>query len=136
MPRRKNSGSFKPGIAPNPATVWKPGQSGNPAGASKLRLQFNAGLTEALLARGSVDKLADILWAAANKGEAWAIQYLCNRIAPQEQSLRLIHEKGNDQDVDYSKLTNDQIRQIRAILEPAPGNAPRLDDGTGPEVLP
>ncbi len=28
--------------------------------------------------------------------------------------------------------TNDQIRQIRAILEPAPGNAPRLDDGTGP----
>ena len=36
--------------------------------------------------------------------EPWAIQNLCQRFAPQIQSLRLTHEVNQDE-LDYSKLT-------------------------------
>ena len=43
---------------------------------------------------------------------------LCRRFAPESPSLRLVHEVDNDE-IDYSKLTDEQIRQLEAILGPA-----------------
>jgi hypothetical protein len=63
---------FKPG---NPFR-WPPGQSGNPAGVARTRVQFEDAFYRALLQRGSAEQVASLLWDSALKGEPWAIQLL------------------------------------------------------------
>lgn len=105
---------FKPG---NPHR-WLPGVSGNPAGIPQTRVNFERAFNAALLSQGSPEEAAQLLWEAARNGEAWAIQNLCQRFAPQTHSLRLVHEVNND-GIDYSKLTDEQLQQIDTILEQA-----------------
>jgi hypothetical protein len=126
----KRDTRFKPGITGNEVAKWKPGQSGNPAGKSKQRTQFEEAFNEALITHGSAEEAAQLLWQAARSKEAWAIQELCRRFAPQTQSLHLIHEVDNDK-FDYSKLTDDQIQQLDAILEQAGAQPLPLADGEG-----
>jgi len=114
----KRNTKFKPGVSGNEAAKWKQGQSGNPGGTSKLRRQFEEGFTNALITLGSPEEAAQLLWQAARKGEAWAIQELCRRFAPEAHSLRLIHEV-NDDAFDYSKLSNEQIQQFEILLTAA-----------------
>ena len=114
----KRSTRFKPGVSGNQAAKWKPGQSGNPAGKSKLRLQFEDTFNEALITQGGPEEAAQLLWAAARAKEPWAIQELCRRFAPESPSLHLVHEVHPDE-VDYTQLTDEQIHQLEAILEPA-----------------
>ena len=109
---------FKSGVSGNPAYKWKPGQSGNPAGKSKQRLRFEESFNEALITQGGPEEAAQLLWASARAKEPWAIQELCRRFAPESPSLRLVHEVDSD-DVDYSKFTDDQIRQLEAIVASA-----------------
>jgi hypothetical protein len=109
---------FKPGVSGNQTAKWKPGQSGNPGGTSKRRVQFEESFNEALLTEGGPHEAAKLLWEAARAKEPWAIQELCRRFAPQTQSLQLIHEVHEDQ-YDYSKLTDEQLHQLDAILENA-----------------
>jgi hypothetical protein len=45
----KQDTRFKPGVSGNNTANWKPGQSGNPAGKSKRRMQFEEALNEAQL---------------------------------------------------------------------------------------
>ena len=97
---------------------WKPGQSGNPAGKSKRRALFEDAFNEALITQGSPAEAAQLLWEAARAKEPWAIQELCRRFAPQTQSLHLIHEKDDDK-FDYSRLTDEQLQQLDALLEQA-----------------
>ena len=111
----KRTTRFTPGVSGNEVSKWKPGQSGNPAGKSKLRLQFEDNFNQALITQGSPEEAAQLLWEAARKREAWAIQELCRRFAPEAQSLRLVHEVDPNA-IDYTKLTDDQIRQLEAIL--------------------
>jgi hypothetical protein len=114
---------FKPGVSGNEAAKWKPGQSGNPAGKSKRRMQFEEAFNEALLSEGGPEEAARLLWEAARAKEPWAIQELCRRFAPQAQSLHLIHEVENEA-IDFTKLTDDQLRQLDAILEQAGAQPP------------
>src|SRR5262245_25955417 len=114
----KRETRFKPGISGNETAKWKPGQSGNPAGKSKQRMQFEDAFNEALLSQGGPEEAAQLLWEAARGKEPWAIQELCRRFGPQTQSLHLIHEVENDK-LDYTKLTDDQLRQLDAVLEEA-----------------
>jgi hypothetical protein len=107
---------FKLGVSANEAAKWKPGQSGNPAGTSKRRVQFEEAFNEALITEGSPEEAAKLLWEAARGKEPWAIQELCRRFAPQTQSLQLLHEVHEDQ-YDYSKLTDEQLQQLDAILQ-------------------
>src|SRR2546422_16239 len=117
---------FKPGQSGNSEAMFKPGNphrwvagvSGNPAGKSRRRARFEEAFNEALITEGSPEEAAKLLWEAARAKEPWAIQSLCQRFAPQTQSLRLIHE-GNDDGIDYSKLTDEQIDQLEAIMEQA-----------------
>ena len=127
----KTSTQFKPGVSGNEASKWRPGQSGNPAGKSKRRLQFEEAFNEALVTEGSAEEAAQLLWHAARGGEPWAIQELCRRFAPQTQSLRMIHEV-EDARIDYTKLTDEQLRQLDAILEQASGQPPSTESGEGP----
>src|SRR5712692_9668413 len=112
---KKQDTRFKLGVSGNEAAKWKPGQSGNPAGKSKRRVQFEEAFNEALITEGGPEEAAKLLWEAARKGEAWAIQNLCQRFAPQTQSLHLVHEVNNEA-IDHSKLTDEQLDQLDAIL--------------------
>ena len=109
---------FKPGRSGNEAAKWRPGQSGNPAGKSKRRALFEDVFNEALITKGSPEEAAQLLWEAARGKEPWAIQELCRRFAPLTQSFQLLHEVHDDK-YDYSKLTDEQLRQLDAILDTA-----------------
>ena len=127
----KRDTRFKPGVSGNEVAKWKPGQSGNPAGKSMRRAQFEEAFNEALITEGSPEESARLLWEAARGKEPWAIQELCRRFAPQTQSLQLIHEVEHGR-FDYSKLSDEQIRQLEGILEQADIQPVSLDDGEGP----
>jgi len=111
----KKDTRFKPGISGNQTTQWKPGQSGNPVGISKLRVDFERVFTEALVSQGTPDEAAQLLWAAARKGEPWAIRALCERFAPETHSLQILQEQ-NDEQLDYSKLSDEELNQLDALL--------------------
>src|SRR5262249_56447353 len=115
---------FQPG---NPHR-WNAGQSGNPAGKSKLRATFEQSFNEALITQGSPEEASQMLWEAARRGEPWAIQELCRRFAPPTQSLHIFEEVPNEK-VDYTKLSDEQLRQLDAILQQA-GSQP-LPPGGG-----
>jgi len=121
---------FKPGVSGNETAKWKAGQSGNAAGKSKRRAQFEEMFNEALITEGGPEEAAKLLWEAARSKEPWAIQELCRRFAPQTQSLRFIQEV-EDGELDYSKLTDEQIQQLETILEQAGAQSLSADDGKG-----
>lgn len=120
---------FKPG---NPHR-WQPGQSGNPAGKSQMRVRFEEAFNEALITQGGPEEAAKLLWEAARNKEPWAIQELCRRFAPETQSLRMVHEVNND-GIDYSKLPDEQLEQLDAILEQAGVKPPGGEGGNGPSA--
>jgi hypothetical protein len=130
---------FKPGQSGNPETMfqpgnrnrWIPGVSGNRTGKSRHRACFEEAFNEALITEGNPEEAAKLLWEAARAKEPWAIQSLCQRFAPQEQSLRLVQEGDNDA-IDYSKLTDKQIEQLDAIFEQAGIQPLALEGGEGP----
>src|SRR5262245_56022423 len=134
-----NETRFKPGKSGNPATTfkpgnshrWLPGVSGNSAGKSKGRTRFEEAFNEALITQGGPEEAAKLLWEAARAREPWAIQNIIQRFAPQVQSLRLIHE-GDDDGIDYSRLSDEQIEQLEAILEQATVQPPAVEGGEGP----
>ena len=125
---RKQDTRFKIGASGSEAAKWKPGQSGNPAGTSKRRVQFEEAFNEALLTEGGPEEAAKLLWEAARGKEAWAIPELCRRFAPQMQSLQVLHEVHDDK-FDYSKLTDEQLQQLDAILEKAGAQPLSLECG-------
>jgi hypothetical protein len=129
----KRDTRFKPGVSGNEVAKWKTGQSGNPAGKSKGRAQFEEAFNEALITEGSAEEAAQLLWEAARGKEPWAIQELCRRFAPQTQSLQLIHEVEHG--FDYSKLTDEQIQGILAIIEQVAAQPVSLEGGEGAAPL-
>ena len=120
---------FQPGKSGNPGTSFKPGNpqrwlssvSGNPSGKSKHRAHFEEAFNEALITEGSPEEAAKLLWGAARAKEPWAIQSICQRFAPQQRSLRLVHEVNND-GIDYSKLTDQQLELLDAISQERAGS--------------
>jgi len=127
---QKRNTRFKPGVSGNETAKWKPGQSGNPAGKSKRRAEFEESFNQALITQGSPEEAAQLLWRAARAREPWAIQELCRRFAPPTQSLHMIHEVQDEQ-IDYSKYTTEQLRQLDAILQQAASQPLPRDEGTG-----
>jgi len=133
----KNKG-FKPGRSGSPKTRfqpgnphrWEPGVSGNPVGKSRHRAQFEESFNEALITEVGPEEAAKLLWEAARAKEPWAIQSLCQRFAPQTQNLHLVHERSED-GIDYSKLTDQQIEQLEAILDQTAPESPPADCGEG-----
>ena len=127
--QRDAAGKFLPNHSVGLNTRWKD-ESGNPAGLPAARRAFENAFYSALLGEGSAEEAAKLLWAAARKGEPWAIQTLLQRLAPQNQSLKLVHERGTDDEFDFRKLTDEQIRQLEAILDN--GQSLAIESGEGP----
>ena len=138
-----NDTQFKPRQSGNPATKFKPGNphrwqggaSGNPTGKSRYRAQFEALFNEALVSQGSPEEAAALLWAAARAKEAWAIQNICARFAPQTQNLHLSQEVNNDQ-LDYSKLSDEQLEQLEKLLEQTGDQPDAVDRRKGTAATP
>ena len=126
---------FKPGASGCPEKQfkkgnphrWPRGVSGNPTGLSKTRQEFERIFNQALIEDGSPEEAAQLLWAAARKGEPWAIQALCQRFAPETHSLRILQEE-NDEKIDYSKLTDEELEQLDALVQRASDRA-AIDQG-------
>ena len=84
--------AWKPGRSANPARQWQPGQSGNAAGKPMRRILFERALADALAGEdveAAAGELAEIAWKGARCGEAWAVQLLFARLAPQPMELRV-----------------------------------------------
>jgi hypothetical protein len=76
---------FQPGNKIGPR--FQSGQSGNPLGKSRARVAFEAKLANAIVTGGAPRELNDLVWAAARKGEAWALMYLLERFGPAKVDL-------------------------------------------------
>lgn len=134
----ENETKFKLGQSGNPETQfkagnphrWGPGVSGNPAGKSKYRSQFEELFNDALITQGSPEEAAQLLWEAARSKEPWAIQNICQRFAPQTQSLKLTHEVSDGQ-IDYSKFSDKQLEELDSLLRQAGDQPPALAGGEG-----
>jgi hypothetical protein len=138
-----NETKFRPGCSGNPTTRfkpgnahrWGPGVSGNAPGKSKYRTQFEDVFNEALITQGGPEEAAQLLWEAARAKEPWAIQNICQRFAPQTQSLKLTHEVTSD-GIDYGRLTDEQLDQLDSLLEQASDQSLTPEGGDGPPPVP
>jgi hypothetical protein len=139
LPGRNALGQWAKGTCGCPEKMLKPGhpyrylpgQSGNPLGRSKARTQFEAAFYEALLGQGGPDEAARLLWDCARAKEPWAVQLLLQRLAPQDSKVKLEVSRGQD-DLDYSRLSDEQLRQLDAILEQASVQSLPLASGEMP----
>lgn len=68
------------------------------------------------LIHGGPEEAFQLLWEAARRREAWAIQEVCRRFAPEIQSLRLLQE-ADDDEIDYTKFSDEEIDKLHAILQ-------------------
>ena len=123
---------MKPGKSLNPARQWQKGQSGNPAGMSKLRIQFQRMFADALLtdepAKASRE-LSAIVWEAARKHEAWAVTLLYSKIVPNDLNVKIRRDDDEPDQLDYSKLTDEEIEILERLLERATGAAAQIESG-------
>ncbi len=129
---RGEGGKFLPSHSVGVNSRWRAGTSGNPAGSPRARREFEHAFYAALIGEGSAEEAAKLLWAAARDKQPWAIQAILQRLAPQTQSLRLVHEKGDDYGIDYGRLSVEQLRQLESILETAGIEPPAAEGGALP----
>ena len=117
---QKGTSGCPPALQRKPGNPWRfqPGASGNPAGTSKRRAEFERAFYEALMGQGTPDEAAKLLWSAARSKEPWAVQLLLQRLAPQESKFKLEVSRGQDE-VDFSRLTDAELEAVERILERA-----------------
>ena len=127
---RDARGRLLPGHSVGANTRWR-NTSGNPAGSVRARREFENSFYEALISEGGAAEAVKLLWTAAREKQPWAIQTLLQRLAPQTQSLHLVHERGDDYGIDYGRLTDEQIQQLESILESAGIEPAGLEAGEG-----
>ena len=118
---------FKPGQSGNPQTKfkagnrfrWQPGQSGNPVGVARSRLKFEEGFYASLITQGAAEEAASLLWECARQREPWAVQALLQRLAPETKQIKLTHGVDDETNIDYTRLSNEELDQLERILEHA-----------------
>ena len=128
---------FKPRLSGNPETKfkpgnphrWQPGQSGNPSGTSRSRVQFEEAFYTALIDQGAPLEAASLLWECARAREPWAVQALLQRLAPQTQQIKLTHEVEDGNAIDYTRLADGEIEQLERLLERATTPVATLENG-------
>jgi hypothetical protein len=133
------SSKFQPGQSGNPQTTfkkgnrycWQSGQSGNPAGIARNRLQFEEKFYAALIEQGAADEAAFLLWDCAREREPWAVQALLQRLAPETKQIKLTHGENDDPQIDYTRLSDEDLRQLESLLERATVPTGTSEDGEG-----
>ncbi len=118
---------FKPGRSGNPKTMfksgnshrWQPGQSGNPSGIARKRWEFEEAFYAALLGQGTPEEAAALLFDCARAREPWAIQLLLQRLAPHTEYIQLTHGVDDAPQIDYTRLSEEELEQLEKLLERA-----------------
>jgi hypothetical protein len=131
---------FKPRQSGNPKTMfrpgnpsrWPPGHSGNPAGITRGRLQFEEAFYTALIEQGAPLEAASLLWQCARAREPWAAQALLQRLAPEIQRINLTHEAENERGIDYARLSDTEIEQLENLLSRATAPVDEIEGGESP----
>jgi hypothetical protein len=108
------SGNPKTPSKPGNRHRWRPGQSGNPAGIARSRLEFEEEFYGCLLEQGAADEAASRLWDSARKREPWADQALLQRLAPETKQIKLTQGVDDEPTVDYSRLSDKNSANSRA----------------------
>jgi hypothetical protein len=93
-----------------------PGVSGNPAGISKLRREFEAKFFEALTDPDLAEEALGALRGAIKKGESWALQTYFNRVLP-AQALDVRMEVSRRDEPDFSRLSDAELDQLEQIAQ-------------------
>lgn len=110
-------------------TPWRPGQSGNPGGRPK-RDAITVALFEQLQSqvadgdtRSIADSIAGTLITLALKGDVRAIREIADRTEGRPRQQLEIEAKVSaaNEHVDFSKITDEQLRQVQEILDIAYG---------------
>jgi hypothetical protein len=135
-----NNTKFRPGQSANPNTQfkpgnrhrWQPGQSGNPAGIARSRLQFEEKFYACLIEQGAAEEAASLLWDCARKREPWAVQALLQRLAPETKQIKLTHGVDDEPTVDYTRLSDEELGQLERLLERAKVPTGPSEDGKSP----
>jgi hypothetical protein len=125
---------FERGNTAGLATRFQKGVSGNLLGKSTLQHAFQLALADALAGENPEDQakeLATLVWAAARKGEAWAVQILFQRLAP--EPIRLEVSKRGDDEIDFSRLSDEQLNQLEGIFAQLGGSDRLLAGGARAE---
>jgi hypothetical protein len=125
---------WKGGKSGNPSGLWQKGQSGNPAGMSKLRIRFQTMFADALLTddpEKASRELSTIVWEAARKHEAWACTLLYSRILPTDFNVKISRADDEAEQLDYSRLTETEIKTLETLLERATGATAQIESGEG-----
>ena len=126
-PKQRNSrGQWVKGVCGCPEAKLKPGHphrfppgvSGNPSGVGHRRKEFEEAFYAALMGQGTPTEAAKLLWQCARSKEPWAVQLLLQRLAPQENKLKLEVSRGQDE-VDFTRLTDAELEAMERILERA-----------------
>jgi hypothetical protein len=114
-----------PAKRPAPRSAWKPGQSGNPKGASPKPLTLTNALREFVAGRSGRKKrltvLLEKLWTLVEAGDLAAIKYVFDRVdgmptqrhevsmdEVRESARRIARELGLDED--------EAVREAEAIV--------------------
>lgn len=122
-----NDTKFKLGQSGNPKTRfqpgnryrWQPGQSGNPSGIARSRLQFEEAFYASLIELGTAEEGAALLWECARQREPWALQALLQRLAPETKQIKLTQGGDDETAIDYSRLSDAEIDELEKLLERA-----------------
>ena len=117
--KRGQSGNPRTRFKPGNQHRWQPGQSGNPAGIARTRLQFEERFYAALLETGSAQEVASLLWESVRKREPWAIQAVLQRLAPESKQIKVTHGLQNGTSIDYTRFSNEELEEIQRLLERA-----------------
>lgn len=78
---------------------WKKGQSGNPKGRPPRKLSITEALRDAGEANDAARfvELAEVIWQAAVRGEAWACNFVADRLEGRPiQSVRDVSEPDGE----------------------------------------
>jgi hypothetical protein len=114
-----------------PGHQWRfpPGVSGNPHGIPKARHEFEQAFYAALIGQGNPEEAARLLCECARAKEAWAVQLLLQRLAPQDSKVRLEVSKadGDDEGFNPGNLDPEQLDQLIRLMEIAAGEPPALE---------
>jgi len=118
----RSSASFKPGHVggvPGGNPTWRPGVSGNPSGKSKQRRELEAAFADALQGSLSPADLADLLSAAARKGDAFAIARIADYYLPSLRNKETAEKEAAESAImfDFELLSGDERNQLDELLK-------------------
>jgi hypothetical protein len=94
---------------------YRPGESGNPSGQPRSRIEFERAFYDALISNGSPEEAAGLLWEAARDHQPWAVLGLLQRLAPETQRLQVGVDSTDG--LDFSRLTEEEFAYVSRIIE-------------------